>query len=101
MLQDKLARIRSGLTEGLDEFATLVEMHDSSVAVAVGNEDVSGCGDSHIGRHVEMLVVGPLFAFDAERHQQSPFGCVFLYDVQPEIGDPDIPFVIDTQMMWV
>src|SRR5438128_253441 len=37
----------------LDEFTVLVVLHDSRIAIAVGDENVSGRVEGHVGRPIE------------------------------------------------
>ena len=76
-------------------------MHNAAVAVAVGDEDVASRCDRHVGRSIEVSLVITRFAPHAKRHQPLAFGSVLLDDVQAEVGNPDVPFVIDPQLMRV
>src|SRR5438552_5420273 len=49
----ELAGRRPSRTPGLNEHAVLVELRDPGVAVAIGDENVSGGVPGHVGRPIE------------------------------------------------
>src|SRR5262249_32803949 len=73
----ELPRFAAQLAPLLDELARFVEMHDAGIAVAVRDEYVSGAGDRHVGRLVEVRLVAPGHPLGADGQEQLASGVHF------------------------
>src|SRR5262249_51044743 len=99
MRDGKLARLAAKLAPFLDELAGLVEVNDAGIAVAVGDEDVASRGDGHVSGLVQMRLIAAELPRRADRQEQLAFRRVFLDDVVFDVGDPDVAFVVDLDVM--
>src|SRR5262245_27468526 len=101
----KLAWVLSLTTPGFDELSILVELQDARIAIRPGsvtlsNKDVAIVGYSDIVRFIEKLrrfVPFTTLAFRSQGPQNFSLRVEFHDRVSPDIGCPDVAFLIDAQ----
>ena len=98
MRRDELAGALPLLAPFAEVLAVGVAADDAGV-VAVGDVDVAGGGDGHVGRHVEVGLVHGELALRADGQQQLALGGVLLDDVIADVGNPDVALGIDLDVM--